>query len=61
MAIGTHKQPPPTRPGLSLYLEGCLAVVIADVLVGTTEKQDARAALLSGDSSNHTRQQKREG
>lgn len=28
------------------HLEGCLAVVIADVLVGTTEKQDSGTALL---------------
>lgn len=29
-----------------LYLEGCLAVVIADVLVSSAEKQDASTALL---------------
>lgn len=52
---------PPLPSGSSLYLESCLAVVIADVLVGTTEKQDARAALLLGGSSDHTGQQEREG
>ena len=29
-----------------MYLEGCLAVIIADILIGSTEKQDAGTALL---------------
>lgn len=48
--ISNHRPP----PRLSLYLESCLAVVIADVLVGTTEKQDARAALLLGGTSHQS-------
>lgn len=35
-----------SRSCASWYLEGRLAVVIADVLVGATEKQDASTALL---------------
>lgn len=49
----THEQPPWSAFHI-LYLEGCLAVVIADVLVGTTEKQDTSAALLLGGSNDHT-------
>jgi hypothetical protein len=37
----------------SPYLEGCLAVVISDIFIGSTEKQDTSTALLLGDRDSH--------
>ena len=39
----------PTLLQTFTYLEGCLAIVIADILVGSAEKQDTGTALLRDD------------